>query len=97
MIYLNEYFENYASNNYEDLDECKYEILKSEISKLINNDKSIKLCFDGGFGYTTNFIERIIAFIKERYGNEKLLDKIEIISNDEPSIVDYVYNMLKGK
>ena len=37
----------------------------------------------------------IIGFLIEKFGREELIKKLDIISNDEPSIVEYVLKLLK--
>ena len=96
-IILNEYYKNYINNNYTFLDENKLQELKIEVERLINNNSKIILNFDGGFGYTINFLEMIITFLLDKFGNESILSNIEIISNDEPSISEYVYSLLENK
>ena len=96
-IYLNEYFENYMDNNYTQLDNTKLEKLENDVVNLLNTENEICLNFDGGFGYTNSFIELIINFLNQKFSNNNLSKRIKVISDDEPSLVELVYDLLKQK
>ena len=95
-IDLNKYFENYIDNNYEKLDNDNYKKLEKEVSDIIKNENIVYLDFDGGFGYTINFINMILGYLIDKFGREVLTKKLEVISNDEPSISEYVFDLLKN-
>lgn len=95
-IYLNKYFENFVDNNYAKIDDKKLEALKNEVINSLNADDEIFLNFDGGFGYTNNFIELIIEFLNLKFGDNNLLKKIKVKSDDEPSIIEHVTNLLRN-
>lgn len=96
-IYLKDYFENFIDNNCAKLDGSKLEKLEKDVVNVLDSENEIYLNFDGGFGYTKIFIELIIDFLSNRFMNNNITKRIIVISEDEPSIIEFVRELLKGK
>ena len=97
IIYLKDYFENFIENNCAKLDDSNLEKLEKDVAKVIDVENEIYLNFDGGFGYTKIFIELIIDFLSNRFMDNNISKRIIVISEDEPSIIQFVHELLKRK
>ena len=67
----------------------KYEEAKSAKEKLI-------IDFDGGYGYPTSFLEEAFGGLARIYSPSEILDVLDFISNDEPSLIDEVKNYIRN-
>lgn len=67
----------------EDVLRGKYEEAKRLGEKLI-------IDFDGGYGYPTSFLEEAFGGLARIYKPSAVLEVLEFISNDEPSLIDEV-------
>lgn len=60
-----------------------------------NNSEKIQINFDGGFGYATSFLEEAFGGLARKFGVKKVLDKLEFISDEEPSLKAEVIQYIK--
>ncbi len=51
-----------------------------------NNNDLIEIDFDDAWGYPSSFLEEAFGGLARKYGKDKVLNRIEIISNDEPTL-----------
>lgn len=72
----------------ETLLEPKFKEAKEKKEKLVIN-------LDGGYGYPTSFLEEAFGGLARVYGPKTVLDIVELISEDEPAIVDEIKNYIK--
>lgn len=59
-----------------------------------NNDH-LEICFDGGYGYPTSFLEEAFGGLTRRLDGENILERISIISNDQPDLVNKITKYVK--
>ena len=55
----------------------------------VNRDKLI-VDLDGGYGYPTSFLEEAFGGLARIYGSKEVLSVIELVSEDEPAIIDEI-------
>lgn len=63
-------------------------IKKYEEAKRANDKLIIDL--DGGYGYPTSFLEEAFGGLARKYSPEEVIEVLEFISNDEPSLIDEI-------
>ena len=68
-------------------EDFREKVLIKLLKNLQDND-ILTINLDGGFGYSSSFLEELIK--KNKFKKEDLLKKIKIISNDEKKLIDDV-------
>lgn len=63
------------------------------MTKLRNEKLLIDL--DGGFGYPTSFLKEAFGSLAKEFGPGFVLSKIELKSEDEPSLVKYIKDIIR--
>ena len=66
----------------------KFNEAKEKKQKLLIN-------LDGGYGYATSFLEEAFGGLARIYGAKGVLDTIELVSNDEPAIIEEIIDYVK--
>lgn len=63
-----------------------------ELLQNLDDDELLTIDLDGGFGYSSSFLEEAFGgLIREnKFKKEYLLKKIKIVSNDEKNLIDDV-------
>lgn len=64
------------------------QILEEKFKDILEKDKKISIDLDGTLGYGTSFLEETFGGLSRKYGADKVSEKIEIISNEEPWLLD---------
>jgi len=63
-------------------------ILDGRFVEALKDNKKIIIDLDGTLGYGTSFLEETFGGLARKYGAEKVTEKIEIISAEEPWLID---------
>lgn len=71
-------------------EEFREEILSKKYLECIQKGEKLVINFDGGYGYPTSFLEEAFGGLARIYGAEDVLNTLEFISNDEPSLINEV-------
>lgn len=70
-------------------------ILLPQFMKATESKERLVINLDGGYGYPTSFLEEAFGGLSRKFGAKAVLDTIELISEDEPAIVDEIKNYIK--
>lgn len=62
----------------------------------LTNDDVLIVDLDGGYGYGISFLEEVFGGMARKYGVKPIQEKIQIISNDEPDLVNKIANYIKN-
>lgn len=71
-------------------EEFRETLLKQSFLEAREKNEKLIINLDGGYGYPTSFLEEAFGGLARLYGSTVVLDIIEIISEDEPSLVDEI-------
>ena len=55
------------------------------------------IILDGGFGYAPSFLEEAFGGLAREFGVKEVLDTLEFISDDEPSLISEIKGYIQGK
>ncbi len=70
------------------------EKLKPEFNKVWLSDGKLTLNLDGTYGYASSFISEIFNRLIDEYKDkDKILQKIEFISNDDPLLINFIKSL----
>lgn len=65
--------------------------LEPDLKKCLKNGEKLTINFDGGYGYGTSFLEESFGgLVRKGYSSQEILNNINFISNDEPSLIEKV-------
>jgi hypothetical protein len=59
------------------------------------NDEKIEINLDGVEGYSTAFLEEVFGGLSRKYGSERVMRKISIVSTEEPLLIDEINEYIK--
>lgn len=72
------------------------EILEPKYLNVRESNEKLIINLDGGYGYTTSFLEEAFGGLARKYSSKEVLNVLSFISNDEPSLVgeikEYIIN-----
>lgn len=72
-------------------EEFRDTILIERFKSALEKKEKLEIDFDGGYGYATSFLEEAFGgLVRSGYDSEKIINTIEIISLEEPSLVERV-------
>lgn len=54
------------------------------------SNQTIKINFDGSFGYATSFLEEAFGGLVRKFGYEKIKNRLEFISEENPTYIEKV-------
>ena len=74
--------------------EFRETILLPRFEKLSGNEKLV-IDLDGCYGYATSFLEESFGGLARECGIDEVLKKIELISHEEPRLVDEIIGYIK--
>jgi len=60
-----------------------------------NADMIITINLDGTIGYGTSWLEEVFGGLARKYGNDYILKKIKLISNEEPYLIEDIKEYIK--
>lgn len=66
------------------------EILKPRFEKALKEKKKIFIDLDGTYGYPSSFIDQSFGELSREYGSKKVLNVIEMKSEDEISLINQI-------
>ena len=75
--------------------EFRDEYLVPFFEKLVGKEKGL-IDLDGCFGYATSFLEEVFGGISRIYGPEKVINKLEFKSDEEPSLIDEIRDYIEN-
>lgn len=78
-------------------EEFRDKILEKEYLKVVNNDDYIVIDLDDCMGFPSSFLDESFGELGRKYGGINVVSKLHFISNDQPGLVQIVYNMILGK
>ena len=70
-------------------------LLKPKFIEATEKGEKLIINLDGCYGYPTSFIKEAFGGLSRLYGSKNVLNIIEFISEDEPSIVDKIKNYIR--
>lgn len=76
-------------------EEFREDILKPKFEEIKETNEKLIIELDGGYGYPTSFLEEAFGGMARIYGSKMIKDKLEFISNDEPSLVDEILSYIE--
>lgn len=62
----------------------------------LKEGETLLIDFDGAYGYPTSFLEEAFGGLARLYGPEKVLDKLELKSNEESGLIEEVIRYIKN-
>lgn len=71
-------------------EEFREKYLVPAYEKAEQENETIIVDLDGGYGYPTSFLEEAFGGLARIYSPKDVLKRIEIISEDEPALVDEI-------
>jgi len=84
-------------------EEFRESLLKNRYLEAKEKGEKLIIDFDGGYGYPTSFLEEAFGGLARQFSSNDILNTLEFISDDEPSLIEEVKsyivnaNMDKGK
>lgn len=64
-------------------------ILESKYKECIENKEKLVINFDGGYGYSTGFLEECFGgLVRKGYNGDEILEIMIFISEEEPDLVE---------
>lgn len=91
----------YRSEGEHSGEEFRETLLEPKYLEAKENNEKLVIDFDGSYGYPTSFLEEAFGGLARRYDYKDILNRLDFISNDEPSLVDevtdYIANAKKDK
>lgn len=72
------------------------QILKPKFLEAIKKNEKLEINMDGCFGYPSSFIDESFGGLARELNDFNILDRINIISNDEPGLIKYIEKCIKG-
>lgn len=71
-------------------------ILKLYFHDALINKKKLKVDMDGTYGYATSFISEAFGRLSKEFGSDLVLANIEIKSEEDPSLIQYVIKTIEN-
>ena len=71
------------------------DVLKPRYDEAIANSDKLQINMDGCFGFPSSFIEESFGGLVRTLNGTDILACIEFISNDQPSLVDYIHKCVQ--
>lgn len=82
-------------------EEFRKNVLEPKFEQILKSNGKIIIDLDGTFGYGTSFLEEVFGGLARKYSNINVMDNLEIISEEEPYLINdinkYVKEASKGK
>ena len=82
-------------------EQFREELLEPRYKEAIGNNDKLIIDLDGGYGYSTSFLEEAFGGLAREYDPKEVVANIELISQDEPALIEeikgYIINARKGK
>ena len=59
------------------------------------NRETIKIILDGVAGYATSFLEEAFGGLARKFGIDKVLERLEFFSDEEPLLIEEIRNYIR--
>ena len=76
--------------------EFREEVLEPIFSEIINSNDILIVNLDGTIGYGTSWLEEVFGGLARKYGNKLVLNKIKLITNEEPYLEDDIKGYIEN-
>lgn len=77
-------------------EEFRDDILEVKYNKCVSNGEKLVINFDGGYGYSTVFLEEAFGgFIRKGYSLEEFLSVVYFVSDEEVKLIDDIMEYMK--
>lgn len=76
--------------------EFREDILEKKFEAALKAKEKLTIDFDGTYGYATSFLEEAFGGLARKYGYSKVIDALELISEDEPGLVDEIRGYIQN-
>lgn len=70
-------------------------LLLPKYNEAINSNVKLVINMDGCFGFPSSFIEEAFGGLARELRNKSILDNIDIISNDQPSLANDITKIVE--
>ncbi len=77
-------------------EEFREDMLEKDFLQAKENGEKLVIDLDGGYGYPTSFLEEAFGGLARIYPPKEVLDVLDFISNDEPSLIDDIKDYIKN-
>lgn len=71
-------------------EEFREKLLEPKFLEAKNNNKKLKIDFDGGYGYLISFLEEAFGGLARIYGSDLVLQILEFKSDEEEALIEKV-------
>lgn len=70
--------------------------LEKKYKQCIENNETLTINFDGGYGYGTSFLEESFGgLVRKGYDGKQMLELMVFISDEEPELINKVVKYIK--
>lgn len=76
-------------------EEFREDFLEPSFSAAEKNNVKLIVNLDGTIGYGTSWLEEVFGGLARKVGKDKVLNRIEFISEEEPYLVDDIKQYIK--
>ncbi len=76
-------------------EEFRINYLLPKYQEALTKHEKLKIDLDGCFGYPSSFIEESFGGLARELKDKNILDNMIIISNDEPSLLEFIEKCVK--
>ena len=78
-------------------EEFRDTLLTPKVLEARDQGEKLTINLDGGYGYPTSFLEEAFGGFAREFGVKEVLDTLEFISDDEPSLISEIKGYIQGK
>jgi len=78
-------------------EEFRIKFLRPKYLEAKSKNQKLRVILDGCFGYPSSFLDESFGQLAREFNNPNILDDIEIISNDQPSLVSYIKECIRNE
>lgn len=77
-------------------EEFREKLLSPKYKEAVKNNEKLVIDLDDCYGFPTSFIEEAFGGLAREIKDKNVLDYMEIISNDEPGLIDDIEKYVKS-
>ena len=71
-------------------------LLKPKFEEALKSGSKLIVDMDGTFGYATSFISASFGVLSKNFSSEKVLNILDIKSDEDPEILNFTINTIKN-
>ena len=86
----------YRSNGPKSGQEFYEDLMLPTFEIAVKNNATLEIDLDDTWGYASSFLSENFERLSKEKGSEVVLKHIEIISNDEPELIEIIKNMIES-